>query len=312
MDLSNTTFCEYLRSGGIPPDDHIIAERVLDLCDFVFRPIPPFQKWAEAHHHKFVKKIPAADSVIMCWVDGGNLKRVFQQCARHPRYTYIVINAPIMNDGIIDRSYLERIPDNVRRVYGKNILVKHPRFIPMPSGRDFRNKQCYNSPISIQSPAARDGLLYSNFAIRTNPTIRGPIHSRFCDKPWVTSVAVTSSRREYPITREQYIHDLSRHKFCLSPPGVGPDCFRTWQALYYGCIPIVQGDPYHRMLHGLPLLLTQDYSELSPAYLNQKYEDILNQHYYLNTLSFRHWKEQIAAEGLTHCGSRYLAPPFYR
>ena len=36
---------------------------------------------------------------------------------------------------------------------------------------------------------------------------------------------------------------LSQHQSTLSPPGRGYDCFRTWQALAVGTVPLVPEDP---------------------------------------------------------------------
>ena len=43
----------------------------------------------------------------------------------------------------------------------------------------------------------------------------------------------------------EYIESLKQHKFVLCPFGNGFDTFRTWEALYSGCIPII---PYTRAL----------------------------------------------------------------
>ena len=39
---------------------------------------------------------------------------------------------------------------------------------------------------------------------------------------------------------DQYIRDLKRSKFVVSPPGKGQDCHRTWEAILFGAIPIVE------------------------------------------------------------------------
>jgi hypothetical protein len=44
------------------------------------------------------------------------------------------------------------------------------------------------------------------------------------------------------ISPKNYRKLLSSSKYVLSPPGNGPDCHRTWEALYLGAIPIVKRD----------------------------------------------------------------------
>jgi hypothetical protein len=41
------------------------------------------------------------------------------------------------------------------------------------------------------------------------------------------------------VSPREYRNLVSNSKFVLSPPGNGPDCHRTWEAIYLGAIPIV-------------------------------------------------------------------------
>lgn len=41
------------------------------------------------------------------------------------------------------------------------------------------------------------------------------------------------------VSPHEYRNLVSNSKFVLSPPGNGPDCHRTWEAIYLGAIPIV-------------------------------------------------------------------------
>lgn len=68
----------------------------------------------------------------------------------------------------------------------------------------------------------------------------------------------------------QYWEDLQRSVFVVSPEGNGIDCHRTYEALWCGCIPIVErvNQKHIRQLYGnVPILWTNDYSEITPEYL---------------------------------------------
>merc|ERR1712232_1269475 len=41
------------------------------------------------------------------------------------------------------------------------------------------------------------------------------------------------------VSFEEFLRLLSQHQSTLSPPGKGFDCFRTWQALALGTVPLV-------------------------------------------------------------------------
>ena len=59
------------------------------------------------------------------------------------------------------------------------------------------------------------------------------------------------------------MEDLSKHKFCISPPGNGVDCHRTWECLYLGVIPIVEKSPHMSYFDDLPILFVDNYDNIS-------------------------------------------------
>jgi len=55
--------------------------------------------------------------------------------------------------------------------------------------------------------------------------------------------------------------NMAKYKFVLSPPGVGIDCHRTWEALALGCIPIVKSSCIDPVFEGLPVWIVNDWEE---------------------------------------------------
>jgi hypothetical protein len=95
----------------------------------------------------------------------------------------------------------------------------------------------------------------------------------------------------------EYIESLKQHKFVLCPFGHGFDTFRTWEALYSGCIPII---PYTRALKyyaDLPVYIIHKKEEVTEQSLNEKYieiqENLKKGVYNLDKLSIEHWKRKI-------------------
>ena len=41
---------------------------------------------------------------------------------------------------------------------------------------------------------------------------------------------------------QDYLEELGRHHYVLSPPGKGYDCTRTWEAVAMGCVPLILRD----------------------------------------------------------------------
>lgn len=76
----------------------------------------------------------------------------------------------------------------------------------------------------------------------------------------------------------QYFNDLPSYKFVISPEGNGIDCHRHYEALMAGCIPIIEDNPLVREKYkGCPILFTKDYSEINEPYLQQKYNEMIDQ-----------------------------------
>ena len=67
--------------------------------------------------------------------------------------------------------------------------------------------------------------------------------------------------------------------FEASPQGNGMDCFRTWEALALGTVPIVRKSPLDRLYraHDLPVAIVEDWSEVTSARLAQWAEDLVPQ-----------------------------------
>jgi hypothetical protein len=101
----------------------------------------------------------------------------------------------------------------------------------------------------------RDVRLYSNFDITTNlPNRKDAL---------LASLRIKNSYS--PKSRIGLIENLEiirRSEFVLSPPGAGPDCFRTWEAMYLGAIPIVLRSHWPFSHLDLPVLIVDSFDDL--------------------------------------------------
>lgn len=79
----------------------------------------------------------------------------------------------------------------------------------------------------------------------------------------------------------------------MSPQGNGIDCYRTWEAMYLKSIPIVQKSRHMDNFKDLPILFTSNYKEITPSYLNNKYDEMLNKDYNFDKLTWSYWKNKI-------------------
>ena len=60
--------------------------------------------------------------------------------------------------------------------------------------------------------------------------------------------------------------------FVVSPHGNGLDCHRTWEALCLGCIVIVQKSSLDALYENLPVLIVENWRDITPELLNSTIE----------------------------------------
>lgn len=87
---------------------------------------------------------------------------------------------------------------------------------------------------------------------------------------------------------------LRRSKFVLSPWGWGPDCFRHYEAIAHGTIPIVLEEwSVDQTLDQLPRLRIKTWSELNQSMLEHEYERIHTLRYDLTRLTRDYWSRNL-------------------
>jgi hypothetical protein len=64
--------------------------------------------------------------------------------------------------------------------------------------------------------------------------------------------------------------------FVLSPRGNGLDCYRTWEALLIGTIPICLRSTLDPLYDGLPVLLVASWDDVTQELLLKKYKEFTN------------------------------------
>jgi hypothetical protein len=132
----------------------------------------------------------------------------------------------------------------------------------------------------------RGVLLYLNF---TDWSIPERIEARRYFES--QSYCLISQFKSYP----EYFADLTRSKFVVSPRGLGLDCYRTWEALVAGAIPIVLSSPLDSLYSDLPVLIIQDWSEINEIFLLEKYEEMKLREYNYKKLRGEYWLKKIKA-----------------
>ncbi|CAB9526296.1 expressed unknown protein [Seminavis robusta] len=91
-----------------------------------------------------------------------------------------------------------------------------------------------------------------------------------------------------------YAAELRRSKFILSPSGMGLDCYRHWEAIHMGTIPVLEHlnrttDAWFRTLGDLPVAWIDSFDNLTPEFLQSEYKRIMGRTDYNYQKLTRQW-----------------------
>jgi hypothetical protein len=202
--------------------------------------------------------------------------------------------------------------------FAQNAAFEHPKLTALPIG--IANAQWKHGDtaalarIAARHTPKRPGL-YVNFKTGTNPAAREPLLAALREKPFAVMggrmtlrsrldgmLAAISGRRATvetrPLAYPAYLADMARWRYCVSPPGNGIDCHRTWEALYLGVIPVALPAP-GRLLDGLPCIAAGDLASLTMEQLESRLTELRGPFAWEKlTVSYWHQRIQEAARGL--------------
>lgn len=188
----------------------------------------------------------------------------------------------------------DEIPENVVRWFVcNNTILDNPRITSIPFGfngvdgsTDGRDK-ITNKIANMNWNGDRAKDLYVNFAFYTNE--RAKLFALYKPMPFVTA--------EQNKTFDEYLDQLKIHNLVLCPPGNGWDCYRTLEALYMGCIPVMEYNAASVMyaLLNLPVILLESLESFTELLIKRVRQVPLNdrRNWNLSTVTLSYWKIKI-------------------
>lgn len=198
------------------------------------------------------------------------------------------------SDATFGQEILPYIPRNVKKLWCQNYNYVETEVVKsLPIGlervRWFPDQKKQQSLFQmISTEIERTDLIYMNFNPSTN-SLRSKIYEDLKNKDFL-NFEMIGNGGDYM----EYLINLKKHKFVISPPGNGIDCHRNWEALYLGCIPIVLSSHFtNNVFSDLPTLIVEDYSDLSCESLkkiDKKFSEIKFDDYKKN---IGYWIEKI-------------------
>jgi hypothetical protein len=192
---------------------------------------------------------------------------------------------------------------NIIHWYAQNCVINHPKISRIPIGLDYHtistNKthawgdqmspfeqehQIHKIKNESKPFYERVCMGYSNFHFFTT--------SRFGKDRQTAILQIPKELIYYEpsqVNRETSWKTQSTYAFVISPHGNGLDCHRTWEALVLGCIPIVKTSGLDPLYADLPVLIINEWSDVSIHLLQKTMNEFKTKEFHLSKLTLSHW-----------------------
>jgi hypothetical protein len=169
-------------------------------------------------------------------------------------------------------TFNDEIPDNVLAWFGTNLNIDHPKITHLPFGINYAPQLDYkinDQFIPLSKKMDRACLIFSKHTYE-----RIQLIEKFWSTDWM---GVLNKDKDAPgIPYHKYMEALDNHKFIICAAGSGFDCYRTYEALYLGSIPVMKRAPWCEWMEkdGWPVILLDSLLDLTLEQLMSEYEKI--------------------------------------
>lgn len=258
--------------------DYINVNRYEDICDLSI--VPGEGKY-------FTPVFLHRSAIIFCKTDF--IDYLFDNIRNSPHKYILVTN---YSDYPINEERFKKKPDCIKKWFAINVDYSHPDLISVPLG--LYSSEGYTKNVFFRFDINwfvnnRDRLYkkekdLNNVYCNWNPT--NAERNSIIDKLKNTGVKYYW---ESGLPTEQYYENMSKYKFVISPPGNGIECFRTYEALYFNCFPVVIKHPIYDNWKELPIIQVNDWSEVTYDLLYS----YLDKEYNMEKLYMTYWKNLI-------------------
>lgn len=163
----------------------------------------------------------------------------------------------------VDGNYLKFMDNpNLVKWYGQNIMTSHPKLQSIPIGIANEKWSHGNESVFFEvmnQDVKKERLLYVNFDVNTNRHERN-----YC----LSELNKKGLEMNEKLPFKNYLEEMAKSYFVISPNGNGIDCHKTWEALYLKTIPIVTKSINIDFYKKYPILIIDDWSTFTLDNLN--------------------------------------------
>jgi hypothetical protein len=173
-----------------------------------------------------------------------------------------------------------KFPDS--QIFSTNASIWHPNVTPIPLGvLDFDESILKQDSFGIEKPI----VCYGNY-------------NQWCGRDRVTKAL---KKHDYIYWRwytdedakAKYLADLCNSNFVISPFGNGMDCYRVWESIYCGAIPIVPRCVLFERFSGLPIIMVDGWEHMTVEFIQQQYDNLKAKGGSYDYADLDYWEERI-------------------
>ncbi len=241
--------------------------------------------WPDTCDWKFQKKTSFDPNQVkkgdIVFVEYNSL-REFRKVARKIKNPFILFTSNDDRPLPLNHRKMLKIKNVAAWFVGNIDCPPSDRLIPVPIGLHNATAAAMQSEIPSKE---RDIFAYVNFNISTNQKERQPCWDYFSTKNWAH---VTRNR-----SNQEYVEDLSRSVFVISPPGNGLDCYRTWEAICLRCYPVVLSSTLNPLYEHLPVVIVDSWDEVTEELLKKKKDEFSKKEWNYETAYAPYWLKKV-------------------
>ncbi len=167
-----------------------------------------------------------------------------------------------LEDTPIDGFIHGLIPQNVLCISAVNAIANGGKVVPAPYGVQRRMSRLDTRIEQLKNAMGKD----------LDPVL--PLYINHNDNSHEERVGLKDMFRGWATVQDErvdytnFLLNLARHKFVLSPRGNAIDCHRHWEVLYMRRVPVMKRHPYLEVLFkDYPVLFVDKYSEVTKELL---------------------------------------------
>jgi hypothetical protein len=300
MSLEQLKTCKYISSVGM----------LLSLDD---NEIITYHKEPNQIKHNFQKLMNGKDGDCI-YIKFAFIRQFIYNVLPHINYRFILVTGDgdeTMPDDIFDSNTFNSIINNDKIIHWYSVNCNesyHEKFSLIPIGVNYHSLSfgefCGWHPtalspleqekmiedIKLKSPPLHERELkcYSNFHFVTYNEFGNPRQK-----------AIDTIPKELVHYEEKFVprsvtwENMGKHVFVLSPMGHGMDCHRTWEALILGCIVIVKKSQLDSLYNDLPVLIVNDWNEITEHLLAETLEKYKNTNFDYDKITLKYWVNKI-------------------